>query len=598
MFISKQGLAFILFLVFSFVSNGQLSMAEADARLERLHKKEVRNRDTAMAESHVLLQFFREKNQPCKVVRALSERAIQYVYIYDYEKALLDILTAKNILQKTNCGDEVSCWLSFALANVYCESGQGKKRDSLVFKVLKDCRSIVKDEYLLANFYVIAAQYTNELEKAVPLFDSTLKMARAVQNLELEQEGLRDLGVAYAIEKKFDIAYTYMEKAMKVAKRRNDIHSLGDLYNNMAGLSSDGEKVLMYMDSAVYYSRKTKDIHDIQTMYENMGLAYYRQNRFKEGYDILYKALLLKDSVHRQKRVKTIMELEEKYEAEKKSNEIQTLRLEKLNAEVEKLTYKRNQNTLLAGSFILIIVLGVLTFNFVTIKKNRNLLADKNQELSLERKRSDELLLNILPEEIAEELKVTGKAKAKQFDVASILFTDFIEFTETSEAMGTEELVQELNYCFMGFDNILGKYNLEKIKTIGDSYMAAGGIPVPSDLAAANTVMAALEMQIFMLNRNEELNAVGKRSFTMRAGINTGTVVAGIVGVKKFQYDIWGDTVNTASRMESMGEAGKVNISQSTYELIKNDNRFIFENRGNVEVKGKGELPMYFAAMA
>jgi class 3 adenylate cyclase len=160
--------------------------------------------------------------------------------------------------------------------------------------------------------------------------------------------------------------------------------------------------------------------------------------------------------------------------------------------------------------------------------------------------------------------------------------------------MEAKELVEEINHCFRAFDEICEKYGVEKIKTIGDSYMAAGGLPAPCENATLNVVLAALEMANFVVERKMECDKLGLPGFEMRAGIHSGNVVAGIVGVKKFQYDIWGDTVNTASRMESHGELGKVNISQSTYEIIKDDARFAFEYRGMVKVKGKGEINMWF----
>jgi class 3 adenylate cyclase len=206
----------------------------------------------------------------------------------------------------------------------------------------------------------------------------------------------------------------------------------------------------------------------------------------------------------------------------------------------------------------------------------------------------ENLLLNILPEEIAQELKLNGKAEARDFDVVSILFTDFKSFTETSAKLSASDLVAEINICFECFDGIIEKYDIEKIKTIGDAYMAAGGLPVPTDDSVKNTVLAALEMQAFIEERKKTQDLKGKPAFEMRVGIHTGPVVAGIVGVKKFQYDIWGDTVNTASRMESSGEVGKVNISQATYELLKDDPDFAFESRGKIEAKGKGEMEMYF----
>jgi class 3 adenylate cyclase len=208
--------------------------------------------------------------------------------------------------------------------------------------------------------------------------------------------------------------------------------------------------------------------------------------------------------------------------------------------------------------------------------------------------KSENLLLNILPTEVARELKTHGKTDARYFESATILFSDFTDFTEISAKMTAKELVDEINHCFRGFDFIVEKFKIEKIKTIGDAYMAAGGLPLPSKNSVRNTVLAAIEMQTFMIRRRAQNEAANRPSFEMRVGVHSGSVVAGIVGVKKFQYDLWGDTVNTASRIENAGENGKVNISQATYELIKDDAEFIFEPRGKIEAKGKGEIEMWF----
>jgi class 3 adenylate cyclase/streptogramin lyase len=214
--------------------------------------------------------------------------------------------------------------------------------------------------------------------------------------------------------------------------------------------------------------------------------------------------------------------------------------------------------------------------------------ADKQRvEADKQRQRSDELLLNILPAEIAEELKAKGSAEAKQFDEVTVLFTDFANFTHTAAALSAHVLVAELNECFSAFDGIIVKHGLEKIKTIGDAYMAVCGLPSQVENHAENVVQAALEISQFMAERKKNEN-----TFDIRLGINSGSVVAGIVGVKKFQYDIWGDTVNIASRMESQGEIGQVNISASTYALVKD--KFKCIHRGKVEAKGKGEIDMYF----
>jgi len=251
---------------------------------------------------------------------------------------------------------------------------------------------------------------------------------------------------------------------------------------------------------------------------------------------------------------------------------------------------KQRTNLLFGAGFLGLLSLGL----FARVR----LINRSKKMIAKERDRSENLLLNILPEEVAKELKENGQAEAREYDHATILFTDFKQFTEKSELLTAKELVEEINVVFKAFDGICEKFGIEKIKTIGDSFMAAGGLPVPDELSTRNSVLAALEMQAFIENRHSELNIQGKQSFKMRVGLHTGPVIAGIVGVKKFQYDIWGDTVNTASRMESHGGVGMVNISQATYDLIKGDSQFKFEHRGKIEAKGKGEVDMYFVNLA
>ncbi|HAS45517.1 MAG TPA: hypothetical protein DCS93_33845 [Microscillaceae bacterium] len=204
------------------------------------------------------------------------------------------------------------------------------------------------------------------------------------------------------------------------------------------------------------------------------------------------------------------------------------------------------------------------------------------------------LLLNILPEEVASELKQNGKAPVKYYSMSSVLFTDFKGFTEHASEMDGRELVENLNEYFAGFDEIMEKYNLEKIKTIGDAYMAAGGIPQSNTTNPVDAVLAGLAIQHYVQEKRaeRERNGEDKQCWDVRLGINTGEVIAGVIGKKKFAYDVWGDAVNTAARMESSGAVGEVNISQNTYELVKD--YFEVESRGKVKAKGKGEVEMYF----
>jgi adenylate cyclase len=202
------------------------------------------------------------------------------------------------------------------------------------------------------------------------------------------------------------------------------------------------------------------------------------------------------------------------------------------------------------------------------------------------------LLLNILPEETAKELETQGHAQTRYYENVSVLFTDFKGFSSIAGKLTPQELVAELNEYFVAFDEIVERHGLEKIKTIGDAYMCAGGIPVPNETHPLNALEAALEMQEFMAARNAVLQSKGLHGWELRIGIHTGPIVAGVVGKKKYAYDIWGDTVNIASRMESNGEPGKVNISSSTYQQIKDKYQCLY--RGKISAKNIGEVDMYF----
>ncbi len=212
--------------------------------------------------------------------------------------------------------------------------------------------------------------------------------------------------------------------------------------------------------------------------------------------------------------------------------------------------------------------------------------------IKIEKRISETLLLNILPADVAEELKKYGKVEPVSHENCTVLFTDFKGFTEISETITAKELVAEINHCFGAFDEITSRYFIEKIKTIGDSYMAVGGNFSGKECTPWHVVSAALEMQNYVEKRKKERQEEGKFNFDMRVGVHSGPIVSGVVGVNKFQFDIWGDTVNIASRMQSNGAIQEVNISETTRDLIQD--KFNFEFRGLMPVKGKKDMPMYF----
>lgn len=276
------------------------------------------------------------------------------------------------------------------------------------------------------------------------------------------------------------------------------------------------------------------------------------------------------------------------------SARMEQLRLDQAFQQREQASFRRFVYTV--GGLGLLL-LALLTMGWFLARQASRRLSAKNQEIERqkaqieeERRKSDQLLLNILPAEVAHELRIQGRATPRLYFSATVLFTDFLNFTSLSEKLTPEQLIDELNDCFLGFDEICERHGLEKIKTIGDAYMCAGGLPVPNDTHPVDAVSAALEMMTWLEQRNQTNPKAIFRE--MRVGIHTGPVIAGVIGKNKFAYDIWGDAVNLASRLEMLGEPGRINISGATYDAIRHCFRCTY--RGKKAVHNKGLVDMYF----
>ena len=320
------------------------------------------------------------------------------------------------------------------------------------------------------------------------------------------------------------------------------------------------------MNSPVILAGHFKGMEFLDSLRGDWEGAYRNGNRYHA----------IQDSIAGRASREQVVRTQLRYEEEKRELERRTLQDQ---LDTRQRTIRNSIAAVLAGALIFLVV----------VYRQRN-------RISKEKQRSEKLLLNILPEEVAKELKAKGSAEAVHLDSVTVLFTDFKGFTAMSEVVTPRQLVHDLHECFSAFDRIAEKHGIEKIKTIGDAYMAAGGLPTPNNTHALDVIKAAFEMRDFIAEGKARKIAGGLPYFEIRIGIHTGPVVAGIVGVKKFQYDIWGDTVNTASRMESSGEVGQVNISEATYALVKNETGLTLTPRGKVEAKGKGEMEMYFVS--
>lgn len=272
--------------------------------------------------------------------------------------------------------------------------------------------------------------------------------------------------------------------------------------------------------------------------------------------------------------------------------EIRDLEIENQKNQLEAKASENRKNSLI----FLVIIFGIIVaFAFRAYLKKRKItvmLRQKNYLIAKAKEKSDDLLLNILPESVAEELKEYGRTKSAYHEDATVMFTDFKGFTRFTEKHSPTELVTVLDFYFSAFDKIIEKYEIEKIKTIGDAYLCASGIPIAEPNHANNMVAAAIELIAFIAKTKVEKMEANSPYLEVRIGLHTGPLVAGVVGSKKFAYDIWGDTVNIAARMEQSGESGQINVSETIYQLLKITHQF--EYRGEIEAKNKGKMKMYF----
>lgn len=517
--------------------------------------------------------------------------AIQF-YLGNYPKALEYYKRALTIQEKL--GDKkVIATTTQNIGGIYFQVGDYKNTmlyyNKAYYQIKKtnDLKEISKILNSIGLVYI----KENDLVKANEYLNQSLKLAEKTNHKQIKIEVLSSLGELYYFKKDLHKALEYYNICLKISTENNNLQykssSLVGIGNILHQLGRNNEAVDKCL-SGLKLAEKLQSLSVKKNACECLYRAQKSKGNTSKALNYFEKSLSYNDSLKSKETSDRVMKME--FQKQQLTDSLAFVKKEhstqiKHKEEVQKKEKQRNA-IIITLCFILVVAGGLWNrLNFV--KKSR-------EAIKIEKDRSEELLLNILPEEIAAELKQKGSVNARDFNLVSILFTDFKSFTQTAETMSPQSLVEEINVCFKAFDMISEKYQIEKIKTIGDSYMAAGGIPNPDENSLKNIVLAALEMQEFVVKRKNENQQTGEPAFEMRLGIHAGPIVAGIVGVKKFQYDVWGDTVNTASRIESNGMVGKVNISESLYHLIKNEECFSFEYRGIIQAKGKGELKMYF----
>ena len=511
------------------------------------------------------------------------------------------------------------------IGNIKFELERWEEALSFYQKAL-DIRKTLEDDYELAFAYNSMGIITDQLgesnfeedkstqafarsDEALVYFRQALDIYKKLEDLEVISSTYNNIGLVYKnrgsyflknnqakqAKDSFAKALDYLQQSLGIRKKLKVQKGIMEVYNGIGDVKrrqKDLSAALRYSKAYLAIAEKIKDQKFIQKAYKDLSRVYADLQQYDRAYHFRKKYDELRYQRLNEKRIKDNERMEINYSDRKKQREIEKQQQELLLQEARLKQAKTLRNSLLGGAIALLVLIGLL-YNRYRLKNRANIaLEKKNNIIEQERKRSEKLLLNILPSQTAEELKKFGKTKAKRYDSVTVLFTDFKSFTQIAEQLSPEALVAELDECFKAFDEITSRLGIEKIKTIGDAYMCAGGLPVPNKTHAIDLVKAALEIQQFMQNLKTQKIKNNRPVFECRIGIHTGPVVAGIVGSKKFAYDIWGETVNLASRMESAGSVGKVNISQTTYELVKDQYHCIA--RGKIAVKNTAPVAMYY----
>lgn len=516
-----------------------------------------------------------------------STKYVYYGYLFtgngyrlksDLTKALENYFNAAKIAEDNQYYNKQAT-IKISIADAYSIMGDSKNavgyyRKSISMLLKEKEQDVVNLASAQLN---LGDEYYNQkkLDSALYYFTESGKLFKELEYDEGVAYNLGNVGLVLAEKGEYEKAEENLNEAIKVLTEVEDYYPICVYLNAMSDVYLDKGQTI----KALEYANKSLELAEEYGLKEQISDGYLKLSELSEKGNNYRNALSnFKRYIQYRDSVRNVLDVQE-MAAVKTDFEI-SLKQKEVDLKNEQI---KRQIFVGVAIGIALILIGIFALSL--FKKNK-IIAD-------EKERSEGLLRNILPEETAKELKEKGFVKAKKFESVSVLFTDFKGFTKYSEQLTPEEVVKSMDFYFTEFDKIVEKYDLEKIKTIGDAYMCAGGLPFPTKDHAYKISLAALEIADFV-KETMEVNDSNQANFDIRIGINSGSVVAGVVGNTKFAYDIWGDTVNVASRMESSGEIGRVNVSEETYDLLKGFNEFEFESRGAIEAKGKGKINMYF----
>jgi len=552
----------------------------------------------------------------------------QYASLREYSKALEYFRKAELQCAYIPCDYPEVLWANMGIA--LHNTGESKRGIEYLLKA-RNLLASRKDYVALANLeHLLAGVYfsSNDLYNALSHNQTAIQFASDTKQLALLAEAYRTAADLYHELYDFEKAFEYYQEYLNVRdsmriedqvreQRLNQQRTLlaasegqikfliarqnfKDLELNQ--IKFDRERLELQNKNLELESRRKEDEVRLLEAQQEADQAKLREQTL-QALEARQRLRLADQQLNAEKQGRVIVELREKEQIERAQNRADsTGRAQEIDRIQREQTFRNEQDAdfrrfayILGSLFFLLLGIVGVSWWFARRAKRRlqsqnHKIQAQNLQIQEEQRKSDGLLLNILPQEIADELKASGQATPRLYESATVLFSDFVNFTRLSATLTPKELIDELNECFLAFDEICERHGLEKIKTIGDAYMCAGGLPVPNETHAADAVRAALEMSTWLLARKHE--RADAHLTEMRIGIHTGPVMAGVIGKNKFAYDIWGDAVNLAARLEEHGEPGHVNISGATKEAVKH--LFTATHRGKKEVHNKGMVDMYF----
>ena len=556
--------------------------------LRSLAYNEINDLQLSLKYAEELIVLSKSENNAMFLHSGYLQKGNNYRLLGDLEIALDAFMKSGEaaVIAKYTEGEGIA---NMSIADIYSLKGNFSNAETYYNKAIELLRktndsislatalSNAGDELFLNKKYDAALHYFEEAGLIFKKANHAIGMAYY----------LGSVGMVYAEQGKEELAKKHLNEAIAMLEELQDYYGISAFLPYLAAIYARQND----LTAALRYAKRSLELATTYGLKEQISEAnlqlsklYEQAGNSAESYKYYRNHIAYRDSVKNIKSVQETANLRTNYEVSQKQIEVD---LHKKESEILELKGKRQRNLNYAAviTTVLIVLLALSLYQRYSFIKKTNRIIEE------EKNKSDKLLRNILPEETALELKQSGKVKAQKFESVTVLFTDFKNFTRSSSNLSPENLVRSVNYYFSKFDGVMDKHGMEKIKTMGDSYMCAGGLHFHKADHALKMVQAAFEISQIM-DETKKIAEENIMPYDIRIGIHTGPVVAGVVGTRKFAYDIWGDTVNVASRMESSSEPGKINISEKTYLLIKDS--FDCSYRGELEVKNKGMMKMYY----